>query len=129
VTIQVLTHVHEIVCPHCGKKIYLILGEITTKKEVEERREVTVEEFEAETPMEIKKKLYEWISGFEIGTTFTVAEIREALGFKEYSGSVRGLGNVLHSLVRQGYLKIVDRIRSRDGKPRMVYKVVKKLPF
>ena len=126
--IKVLTHVHEITCPHCGKKIYLILGEATAPIKKEEERKVTVEEFKAETPMEIKKKLYEWISRLEVGTTFTVADIREAFGFKEYSGAVRGFGNILHSLVRQGYLEVVDRVIGKEGRPRAVYKVKRKLP-
>lgn len=123
--IKVLTNVYEIACPHCGKRIFLLIGE--TKKE--EKKEVLVEEFTAETPMEIKKKLYEWISGLEIGTTFTVADAREKLGLKEYTSAARGFGNILHSLVRQGYLEIADKITGEKGRPRTLYKVVKKLPF
>ena len=127
--IKVLTNVHEIKCPYCGKRIFLILGETIPPVRKEEEKKVTIEEFKAETPMEAKKKLYEWISKLEVGTTFTFADVRKALGFKEYAGSARGIGNMLRSLVKQGYLAVADKTIGKDGLPRTVYKVKRKIPF
>jgi len=139
--IIVLEKVHKIKCPHCGKEIYLMLKERKVSKIVPPPPEVpSIPLPEAEkvvgvpkppiTPMEMKKRVFDYISKLPVGTTFVAEEVRKATGLDKYGyyGAGRGIGAVLLSLKNRGYLEVVSEEKyPKGGALRKVWKLVKKL--
>jgi len=130
--IIVLTKIHEIECPHCGKKIFLVISEgetreKTQKTEASKLPETPLPEVKIETPMEAKEVLYEWVASLPIGSTFTIDDVKKVLRTCGYEGSMRGFGVMLYSLTRKGCLEVVDLKKLPDGREHNVYRVVRKL--
>ena len=107
--IEVLTHVHKIKCPHCGKEIFLAIGEGHVRKDVEE------------SEINIKTRIIQWLENLPLDRSFTVEDVVKAMKEKGIECNSRKIGRILRTLVDTGYLDIVGEETAPYGGKRNVY--------